>query len=153
LSAVGFGKLVVNESGRWLRENSRSVGRRATKEFALAALANLSCAGGILFAFIFCPNDQENGFHAANYRTQRSAIGLNQSYCGGAETGSPSCAPAVSVQSVFRQRTHFAIHWQPRLTQTFGDVFAVAPLDSAAARNNDPTDCEEPSNDPYHHRL
>jgi hypothetical protein len=28
-------------------------------------LSESSCAGGILFAFIFCPNDQQNGFHAA----------------------------------------------------------------------------------------
>jgi hypothetical protein len=39
------------------------------KRIARAALANLPCAGGILFAFIFCPNDQQNGFHAA--KTQR----------------------------------------------------------------------------------
>ena len=32
-------------------------------------LANFSCAGGILFAFIVCPNDQQNGFHAAKTQT------------------------------------------------------------------------------------
>jgi hypothetical protein len=40
------------------------------KRIARAALANLPCAGGILFAFIFCPNDQQNGFHAAKTRSR-----------------------------------------------------------------------------------
>src|SRR5262245_9477617 len=34
------------------------------KRSALAPLANLSCARGVLFAFIFCPNDQQNGFNS-----------------------------------------------------------------------------------------
>src|SRR5262245_5870828 len=64
-----FQKISLHRQRPWLRENARSARRRATKEIALAALANLSCAGGILFAFILCPNDQQNGFHAAKTRS------------------------------------------------------------------------------------
>jgi hypothetical protein len=53
-------------------------------------LANLSCAGGILFAFIFCPNDQQNGFHAA--KTHRGS----QAPCFTIGAQSPAAPPQMT---------------------------------------------------------
>jgi len=56
--------ITVVLEGRICPSGAKALAMNLLLAFAVP-LTWLSCAGGILFAFIFCPNDQQNGFHAA----------------------------------------------------------------------------------------